>query len=1036
LKTTKMISAALAVFLAAALFIGAASAVPAAGETVYVYQYNGSGDGAAHTYYLYENGYIASTVQTDDHGTFIGDDIKAGLYSNNVSMAGNFFTLKYPAVTLKATLNGTSTSIAGYSLFKDQTIDFSVSGTNNLLYKLIFYSAAGGSTSTFGGNVFNNSSVFVSVGDNLNVSLANEASGEWSVAAALLTGNVNGKMESGTASKYTTTSKITFNVGTDYADSITVSKDSIIRGASILLTVNGMPNEVVVVNVTGSGFNNFLGQSNVNALSYDPDGYLTGFTIKLNNFGTRTAQFDTNATSDDQTYTFTAHLSPDKKANVTVTKGEVTAVAGQDSYYPGNDITLSGTNTESTIVYLYLKGSNKALTFIDSTAVRSDNTWEKTFELSNEFDAGTYTFYATAQQLPGISGMNLTIDDDVTTYTHLYVALKQPFLSATAESSTVIPSNNIKITGTAKGTSDLMYYVFGTNLFKTGSISVDDDSTFSAEIATDDLAAGQYFVVIQHPMYDKVFNIGPVASENSGYNIKMNAQGDYASDGAMVLFDTNSRQSANAAEALCQALDSQNIDDIYVKLTFVVESPYLTVNSFSSSYTKGELIEITGTANPVTDLYYYVFGQDTFLTGTIQVTPDGQYLLKIDTKNIEGNDFYVVIQHPMSDGLFNVGPVISANGGYDIKMNTTGGFDSPDSVILFNTLSRQGENAAEAICQAIDSYQIDDICTKLYFLASSTPTNIVLSPGFTLTSLTVIPEYSPAVTEGTPIFVTARLNIAKDAISTSESLKFSTDLRQSTSWYIYVYKGNVLNNKTSEDALITSFNSTSFAHILSGFVLDYDQPVTLVINLTGLYPLTTGNITALKIDGPDFTYSYLYGPTHRVPSFSDELELHAGWNFISVPKTLNATENTAGLLFASVETNNTNILGYNTQTGTWVPLKAGDIIQPLNGYWIYSANKTNISLTYPSTPTTPSVKTLYLGWNAIGLSSAEPASARSALAGTSWRTLIPWNLTDGSYESAIVNGGSDVNSPDRLMTLGNGYWLYVDSQSTLTGLTA
>jgi len=178
------------------------------------------------------------------------------------------------------------------------------------------------------------------------------------------------------------------------------------------------------------------------------------------------------------------------------------------------------------------------------------------------------------------------------------------------------------------------------------------------------------------------------------------------------------------------------------------------------------------------------------------------------------------------------------------------------------------------------------------------------------------------------------------------------------------------------------------------------------------------------------------GETPVTPDFS--LPLTMGWNFISVPKTLNASKNTAGSLFGSVDTSGKNILGYNTQSKMWTPLTAADIIQPLNGYWIYAAAGTTINLTYPSTPTLPAVKTLYPGWNAVGLSSGENTTADNALAclGSSWKTVIPWDLADESYDTVIINGGSGANGPDRLMTLGNGYWLYVDSQSTLTGLTA
>ncbi len=120
----------------------------------------------------------------------------------------------------------------------------------------------------------------------------------------------------------------------------------------------------------------------------------------------------------------------------------------------------------------------------------------------------------------------------------------------------------------------------------------------------------------------------------------------------------------------------------------------------------------------------------------------------------------------------------------------------------------------------------------------------------------------------------------------------------------------------------------------------------------------------------------------------------------------------------------------------WVSVQPDDLIQPLNAYWIYAKTPCFISLAYPDSPVLPAAKTLYPGWNAVGLSSLDKTPAQTALVGTSWRVLIPWNLEGGVYDLAIVNGGSDANSPSRFMTPGNGYWVYVDSESTLLGLTA
>ena len=100
--------------------------------------------------------------------------------------------------------------------------------------------------------------------------------------------------------------------------------------------------------------------------------------------------------------------------------------------------------------------------------------------------------------------------------------------------------------------------------------------------------------------------------------------------------------------------------------------------------------------------------------------------------------------------------------------------------------------------------------------------------------------------------VTASMTIVlpTDSISTSGSLKLTTALRDSTLWTVYVYKGTVLNNKTSEDALITTLTSSSFSYTISGFVLDYDQPITLYIALSGVVPASSAgqSVTIMKID--------------------------------------------------------------------------------------------------------------------------------------------------------------------------------------------
>ncbi|HKL97726.1 MAG TPA: hypothetical protein VJ857_03560 [Methanocorpusculum sp.] len=132
--------------------------------------------------------------------------------------------------------------------------------------------------------------------------------------------------------------------------------------------------------------------------------------------------------------------------------------------------------------------------------------------------------------------------------------------------------------------------------------------------------------------------------------------------------------------------------------------------------------------------------------------------------------------------------------------------------------------------------------------------------------------------------VTASMNIVlpKGSISTSDSLKLTTALRDSTLWTVYVYKGTFVNNSNtsiSEDALITTLSSSSFAYTISGFVLNYAQPVTLHIALSGLIPesLKGQSITILKIDqdgAPTGEYSTYSSPSQKIynpDDFSDNV---------------------------------------------------------------------------------------------------------------------------------------------------------------------
>ncbi len=643
MKTTKIIGAILVAVLALALFAGAGAAV------AYIAPVDGSQD-ALETITLYDGSNNA--LNTIFPGRITADVVGTheGLYKNLTSR--NTYQVFYPKTTLTVYLNGTGTSVADKNVLTGQKLDFYVSSnivnqtyaTGTYGYKFSFTTPAGGSTSAFGDYAGATSTVpGITV-----INPTGSETGLWKVSAEI-TG-----MSKYASSTYKKSNVISFTYGETVAASITASKDKVVLGESTLLTFKGTPNENVSVNVTGgNGITVHAGQSDVFAST----GIVNSFFVKLNSNGVRTVQIDTVG-SDIKTYTFTGtfpQTDTTAKAKVTVEEGKVTITAGQESYYVGDEITLSGTSTGGDKIYLYIKGTNKKIASLGVApvpapaynpaggylnvlggatyvTVKSDDTWEKKFSLPGGFDSGTYTIYASSTLISS-DIPEFTNDVDAAT---LSLALKQPFLTATAESSVVAQGDKIKIAGTAEAaSSNLIYYVFGTNHYSDGQITVEDDASYEVEIPTSTLDAGQYFVVVQHPMYDGNFNVYNVSGKiyrNAGQQPTGNL-----SAGDVLVVDTADRQKANAAEALCQALDVQDIDDIYVKLTFIVAQKTLIMNPVSD-VTKGSALKVSGTTNVKAGETVTVDVLSTAFTAIDKSSVNSASFITLSTKVVKGAD--------------------------------------------------------------------------------------------------------------------------------------------------------------------------------------------------------------------------------------------------------------------------------------------------------------------------------------------------------------------------------------------------------------
>jgi PGF-CTERM protein len=366
--------------------------------------------------------------------------------------------------------------------------------------------------------------------------------------------------------------------------------------------------------------------------------------VTLNSAGTRTIQWTTTNWTKAQQYTIRVEQNfggatgyKYDEVKVQVQKGAVTIVAaGSQSYYLGEEVQFSGTNTESQTTYLFITGpnlptqggalwstnpryagsanpgiTNGNASDFQQVSVNGDNTWSWNWGTTTvALDAGTYTVYAVSQPNDANHLSNAA-------YGTVSIIIKKPFVSATASQSTVAQGDPIYITGTAEGqpSQGVQLWILGKNYALVATEAVNSDSSFSYEIkgaTTSTMYSGQYFVVVQHPMQNGVFDVAPATAsgtvtypQNSNgasvyvWNDNPSNPGVFTANGAtndFALTGAGSLQGSDAAEALVQALNSANVDDTYTKLQFLVETPVITITPVGD-HSVGDKFTITATTN-------------------------------------------------------------------------------------------------------------------------------------------------------------------------------------------------------------------------------------------------------------------------------------------------------------------------------------------------------------------------------------------------------------------------------------------------------
>lgn len=162
--------------------------------------------------------------------------------------------------------------------------------------------------------------------------------------------------------------------------------------------------------------------------------------------------------------------------------------------------------------------------------------------------------------------------------------------------------DSVFIEGHAYGSpsTGVAVWIFGHNYYLRDTQQVETDASFSYELTgtrTNQMASGQYFAVVQHPMANNRFDVIEDTTTTAGTTY-VRMRGSVATSGVDVFIaeGPGRLQGSNAAEALIRHLDNQNIDDTYMRTTFLIEEPRIEIDPINIIYT-AERFMITGRTN-------------------------------------------------------------------------------------------------------------------------------------------------------------------------------------------------------------------------------------------------------------------------------------------------------------------------------------------------------------------------------------------------------------------------------------------------------
>ena len=247
---------------------------------------------------------------------------------------------------------------------------------------------------------------------------------------------------------------------------------------------------------------------------------------------------------------------------------------------------------------------------------------------------------------------------------------------AASSSNTISNGDPVTITGIATGhpRDGLQVWYIGYNNVKVSTVSVNSDNTYTYELKsadTQNLASGQYYVIVQHPMMNGQFDIIYSPATGQVINRQMGSSGT----AIFQLTNGGSLQSTDAANALMRAISNQNIDDTFALASFSINPPDALISPIGD-HAVGEKFTISGSTNLAVgdklqvDVYSSSFaptkksqtGEYSGASGVVEVTPGSngrnRWSFDIDASTFRPDEYIVtvsgIIQDVQGSATFNI----------------------------------------------------------------------------------------------------------------------------------------------------------------------------------------------------------------------------------------------------------------------------------------------------------------------------------------------------------------------------------------------